>query len=163
KVCGRVPFQDHHFIRMRPPSWYIALGLGCASFKKPRQARISWNTPDPRSQSYGFVDHETLNARVSESQNQMSIEYVDPRPAFCGVKGSLRYPPRCSVDRRSARYVSRPYAGRVLPPLNGAPIADGTSLALLLQRVAGQDRRAFASLYTASSSKLYGIILRILK
>jgi RNA polymerase sigma-70 factor (ECF subfamily) len=47
--------------------------------------------------------------------------------------------------------------------LNGAPIADGTSLALLLQRVAGQDRRAFASLYTASSSKLYGIILRILK
>ena len=34
---------------------------------------------------------------------------------------------------------------------------------MLLQRVASQDRRAFASLYAASSSKLYGIILRILK
>jgi len=71
---------------MRPPSWHIALGLGCASFKKPRQARISWSTPDPRWQFYGFVDHETLNARVSESQNQMSIEDVDPRHAFCCVK-----------------------------------------------------------------------------
>jgi len=33
----------------------------------------------------------------------------------------------------------------------------------MLQRVANQDRRAFASLYAASSSTLYGIILRILK
>jgi len=47
--------------------------------------------------------------------------------------------------------------------LNRASIADASSLALLLQRVASQDRRAFASLYAASSAKLYGIILRILK
>ena len=36
-------------------------------------------------------------------------------------------------------------------------------MAILVQRVANQDRRAFASLYAASSSTLYGIILRILK
>jgi RNA polymerase sigma-70 factor, ECF subfamily len=33
----------------------------------------------------------------------------------------------------------------------------------LLRQVAGGDRTAFASLYTATSAKLYGIILRILK
>src|SRR5215471_3558948 len=71
---------------MRPPSCHIALGLRCASFKKPRQARVSWSTPDRRSQFHGFVDHETLNALMSESQNQMSIEDVDPRHAFGCVK-----------------------------------------------------------------------------
>ena len=39
--------------------------------------------------------------------------------------------------------------------------ADG--LALLLQRVAAGDRTAFAALYSATSAKLYGIVLRILK
>ena len=39
--------------------------------------------------------------------------------------------------------------------------ADG--LVLLLQRVARQDRAAFAALYSATSAKLYGIVLRILK
>jgi len=34
---------------------------------------------------------------------------------------------------------------------------------VLLQRVAAQDRAAFAALYSATSAKLYGIILRILK
>ena len=33
----------------------------------------------------------------------------------------------------------------------------------LLQRVARQDRQAFAQLYSATSAKLYGTILRILR
>ena len=46
------------------------------------------------------------------------------------------------------------------------PPANPTSpqgLVLLLQRVAGQDRAAFAALYSATSAKLYGIVLRILR
>jgi RNA polymerase sigma-70 factor, ECF subfamily len=148
---------------MRPPPGHIALGLGCASFKRPRQAKVSCSTPDRRSEFHEFSDHEALNARLSESQNQMSLEHVDARHAFSCAKSSCGSHPRCCVDRRPDRDESSRSAGRVLPPLNGASIADGTSLALLLQRVAGQDRRAFASLYAASSSKLYGIILRILK
>ena len=43
--------------------------------------------------------------------------------------------------------------------------AAGSSAALvtLLQRVAGQDQTAFQGLYDATSAKLYGIILRILR
>lgn len=37
------------------------------------------------------------------------------------------------------------------------------SLGLLLQRIAARDRPAFAMLYSATSAKLYGIVLRILK
>ena len=33
----------------------------------------------------------------------------------------------------------------------------------LIARTAGQDRQAFSQLYEATSSKLYGIVLRILK
>ena len=36
-------------------------------------------------------------------------------------------------------------------------------LALLLQRIASRDRVAFAALYSATSAKLYGIVLRILR
>jgi RNA polymerase sigma-70 factor (ECF subfamily) len=36
-------------------------------------------------------------------------------------------------------------------------------IADLLQRVAARDRQAFAELYSATSAKLYGIVLRILK
>jgi RNA polymerase sigma-70 factor (ECF subfamily) len=39
----------------------------------------------------------------------------------------------------------------------------GPSLGLLIERVAARDRAAFSSLYAATSAKLYGIILRILR
>jgi RNA polymerase sigma-70 factor, ECF subfamily len=38
-----------------------------------------------------------------------------------------------------------------------------SAIADLLRRVAVRDRAAFAALYSATSAKLYGIILRILK
>lgn len=93
----------------------------------------------------------------------MSPEYVDARDDFSCAKSSCGSHPRCSVDRRPDGDVLRRTEGPNLRPLNSASIADGNSLSLLLQLVASQDRRAFASLYAASSSKLYGIILRILK
>ena len=145
---------------MRPPLPGILL---LASGRESIQAKVSWSTPDRRSKFHGFVDHEALNARVSESQNQMSLEYVDARDDFSCAKSSCGSHPRCSVDRRPDGDVLRRNGGPNLRPLNSASIADGNSLALLLQLVASQDRRAFASLYAASSSKLYGIILRILK
>ena len=47
------------------------------------------------------------------------------------------------------------------PPLSPARPTD--HIVALLHAVAGGDRTAFASLYTATSAKLYGIILRILR
>lgn len=42
-------------------------------------------------------------------------------------------------------------------------MASGEDIAALLQRVALRDRQAFAEVYRATSAKLYGIILRILR
>ena len=149
---------------MRPPvPGILGLASGVRVSKRPPQAKVSWSTPDRPSKFHGSVDHEALNARVSESQNQMSLEYVDARDDFSCAKSSCGSHPGCSVDRRPDGDVLRRNGGPNLRPLNSASIADGNSLALLLQLVASQDRRAFASLYAASSSKLYGIILRILK
>ena len=54
--------------------------------------------------------------------------------------------------------------GTVETPLrrtaNGAAPA---SLVVLMQRVAARDRAAFSALYNATSAKLYGIVLRILR
>ena len=146
-----------------PVPWHVELGLGCASFKRATPGEGFRTTPDRPSKFHGSADHEALNARASESQNQMSLGYVDARDDFSCAKSSCGSHPRCSVDRRPDGDVLRRNGGPNLGPLNSASIADGNSLALLLQRVASQDRRAFASLYAASSSKLYGIILRILK
>jgi RNA polymerase sigma-70 factor (ECF subfamily) len=41
--------------------------------------------------------------------------------------------------------------------------APGGDLIVLMERVAGRDRAAFAALYRATSAKLYGVILRILR
>ncbi|ATJ83682.1 sigma-70 family RNA polymerase sigma factor [Halomonas beimenensis] len=48
------------------------------------------------------------------------------------------------------------------PPSPNAPSPDDR-LGPLLQRVAGRDRQAFVELYEATSGKLYGTVLRILK
>ena len=59
--------------------WAYGLGLGCAipapnnGFLELR--RIGWEFDE-------FVDHEALNARVSETQNQTSLAHVDARDAF---------------------------------------------------------------------------------
>jgi len=42
-------------------------------------------------------------------------------------------------------------------------MASAENISVLLQRVARQDRAAFAEVYRATSAKLYGIILRILR
>lgn len=42
-------------------------------------------------------------------------------------------------------------------------MTDATHIATLLRRVAAQDKAAFAEVYSATSAKLYGIALRILK
>lgn len=42
-------------------------------------------------------------------------------------------------------------------------LASSSDISLLLARVAGGDRQAFADLYQATAPKLYGIILRILR
>ena len=48
-------------------------------------------------------------------------------------------------------------------PLQPTKPTSAQDIVVLLQRVAAQDRAAFAALYSATSAKLYGIILRILK
>lgn len=47
----------------------------------------------------------------------------------------------------------------LVEPVKAAPDA----LAALMQRVAARDRSAFAELYGATSAKLYGVVLRILR
>lgn len=47
--------------------------------------------------------------------------------------------------------------------LQPRPMTDATHIATLLRRVAAQDKAAFAEVYSATSAKLYGIALRILK
>ena len=42
-------------------------------------------------------------------------------------------------------------------------LASSADISLLLARVAGGDRKAFADLYEATAPKLYGIVLRILR
>jgi RNA polymerase sigma-70 factor, ECF subfamily len=59
-----------------------------------------------------------------------------------------------------ARVASSPAAGlSLLAPAR--PAAAG--LLFLIQRIAAQDRAAFSALYAATSAKLYGIILRIVR
>jgi RNA polymerase sigma-70 factor, ECF subfamily len=43
------------------------------------------------------------------------------------------------------------------------PTGAGSRLVLLIERIAARDRAAFSTLYAATSAKLYGIILRILR
>jgi len=47
--------------------------------------------------------------------------------------------------------------------LHSARPTTAQDLVLLLRRTAGKDRQAFADLYSATSAKLYGIVLRILR
>ena len=142
---------------------HIGLGLGCASVKKAAPGE-------------GFLEYAGSALKVSWICRSRSLERACeriakpdvPRVRRCKGRFQLReielwLTPGCSVDRRPDGDVLGCNGGPNLRPLNSASIADGNSLALLLQLVASQDRRAFASLYAASSSKLYGIILRILK
>jgi len=48
-------------------------------------------------------------------------------------------------------------------PLQPTSKINSADLAVLLRRVAGRDRDAFSTLYGATSAKLYGIVLRILR
>src|SRR5262245_63651035 len=49
----------------------------------------------------------------------------------------------------------------VEPALRQPVVPAAGSIVVLMHRVAAQDREAFSALYTATSAKLYGIILRI--
>ena len=66
-------------------------------------------------------------------------------------------PKRNRAALRSSMTLSRGL--QLQPPIN----EPSKQLSALLRQVAARDREAFALLYSATSSKLYGIILRILK
>jgi len=56
-----------------------------------------------------------------------------------------------------------PLAGTTGFALSKSVNATAGTLVALMHRVAARDRQAFAALYTATSAKLYGIVLRILQ
>ena len=109
RFAGRVQFQNHHFSRMHAAArpLHIGLGLGCASVKKAAPGEGFLEYAGSALKFHGSVDHEALNARVSESQNQMSLEYVDARDDFSCAKSSCGSHPGAVwiEDRTEMSYV----------------------------------------------------------